>query len=160
MQQVKGFWFYGLSGSGKTLASLYVRELCDSGFVVDGDQVRKYVSQDLNYDLTSRQIQIRRILGISQIAIENGFFPIASSVYMDQIVSDICGERGIKLFRIERNLDQIKAVRDIYRNANDVIGKDLSLPQLASSLIRNDGTTNFKAVIHRIFKEIICKEHA
>ena len=160
LQHVNGVWFYGLAGSGKTLASKYVRELCVSGFVIDGDQVRQYVSQDLDYDLTSRQIQIQRILGISQIAIKNGFFPIASSVYMDQTVSDLCKEIGIKLYRIERDLDQAKAVRHIYTNTDNVVGKDLSLPQLATSLIRNDGTTNYKASIHRIFKEIICKEHA
>ena len=91
----------------------------------------------------------------------SAFFPLHLRRYMDQAVSDLCEELGIKLFRIERNLDQVKAVRDIYKNANDVIGKDLdTCRSWASSLIQNDGTTNFRASIHRIFKEIICEEHA
>ncbi len=155
---MKGLWFYGLAGSGKTLASSYVRELCDASFIVDGDQVRQFVSQDLKYDLHSRAIQIQRIFGISQIAIDNGLFPIASSVYMDNIVFDSCKASGILLFRIERNFKEVQAARGIYANSKDVIGKDLIQPDLPTHLIQNDGTLNFKVSVLKAYKEAVCTE--
>lgn len=158
MHNVKGLWFYGLAGSGKTLASSYVRELCDACFIVDGDQVRRFVSQDLKYDLHSRAIQIQRIFGISQIAIDNGFFPIASSVYMDDIVFDRCKANGILLFRIERSFEEVQAERSIYANSKDVIGKDLIQPNLPTHSIQNDGTSSFKKLVHKAFKEAVCTE--
>ncbi len=158
MHNVKGLWFYGLAGSGKTLASNYVRELCDACFIVDGDQVRQFVSQDLKYDLHSRAIQIQRILGISQIAIVNGLFPIASSVYMDDIVFGRCKANGILLFRIERNFEEVQAARSIYANSKDVIGKDLIQPDLPTHSIQNDGTLGFRELVHKAFKEAVCTD--
>lgn len=159
MHNVKGLWFYGLAGSGKTLASSYVRELCDACFIVDGDQVRQFVSQDLKYDLHSRAIQIQRIFGICQIAIGNSLFPIASSVYMDYTVFDKCKASGIFLFRVERDFEEVQAERSIYANAKDVIGKDLIQPDLPTLSIQNDGTLNFRESVHKAFEEAVCIEH-
>ena len=57
----KGIWFYGLSGSGKTYASKLILKENKNSFLIDGDDVRKFLSQDLNYSLQDRKIQIRRI---------------------------------------------------------------------------------------------------
>ena len=49
MKRSKGIWFYGLSGSGKSFASSVCKEFIPNAFVLDGDDVRKYVSTDLSY---------------------------------------------------------------------------------------------------------------
>ena len=46
-----GLWFYGLSGSGKTYASKYLKKLINNSFIIDGDEIRKNISFDLNYTL-------------------------------------------------------------------------------------------------------------
>ena len=70
MKRSKGIWFYGLSGSGKSFASSVCKEFIPSAFVVDGDDVRKYVSTDLSYSEIDRKVQTNRVLGISKIVIQ------------------------------------------------------------------------------------------
>ena len=55
----KGIWFYGLSGSGKTFASKIILKDISKSIEIDGDQVRKYISFDLGYNIKDRKIQIR-----------------------------------------------------------------------------------------------------
>jgi adenylylsulfate kinase-like enzyme len=52
--------------------------------LIDGDKVRKYISIDLGYSLKERKTQVNRVLGICKIIIESGFFPVASTVYLDE----------------------------------------------------------------------------
>ena len=56
MHKFKGIWFFGLSGSGKSFASSYLNELIDNSFIIDGDTVRTLISNDLGYDIKSREI--------------------------------------------------------------------------------------------------------
>ena len=65
-KQYKGIWFYGLSGTGKTFSSKFIKKIIKkNSIVLDGDDVRKYISLDLGYAEKDRKIQIKRILGIS-----------------------------------------------------------------------------------------------
>ena len=146
----KGIWFYGLSGSGKSYASKCVSKKIKNSFLIDGDQVRQHVSFDLDYDLNSRKIQIKRILGIAKLVINNDFFPIASSVYLNEEVLDLCNINGIKVINIQRSTTEILAVREIYKNTNNVVGKDIPMPKLNARSIFNDGTKKFKDDILKI----------
>ena len=65
--KLKGIWFYGLAGCGKSFASKCIKNLINKSIIIDGDDVRKNISFDLGYDLKSRKIQIRRLLGIGKI---------------------------------------------------------------------------------------------
>ena len=40
----KGIWFYGLSGSGKTLLSKTIKKKFKNIFLIDGDVIRKNIS--------------------------------------------------------------------------------------------------------------------
>ena len=82
--QYKGLWLFGLSGSGKTFASQSISYTIDNSFIIDGDDVRELISYDLDYDLDSRLLQLKRIFGITKIALKNNYFPIISSVYMSK----------------------------------------------------------------------------
>ena len=58
-----GIWLFGLSGSGKTFASKFISHKINNSFIIDGDEVREHISFDLDYDLDSRLIQLKRIFG-------------------------------------------------------------------------------------------------
>ena len=83
----KGFWFYGLSGSGKSFATSYLKKRIKNGFIIDGDVVRKYISFDLKYNLKDREIQINRVLGLAKLALISKLVPIISTVYLNSTTS-------------------------------------------------------------------------
>ena len=155
MTTIKGIWFYGLAGSGKTLASKYIFDFISDGFLIDGDEVRKYVSEDLGYDVKSRQIQVKRIYGICHIAINNGLFPIASSVYLDTKTCDLCTNSFIKVIKIDRSISKIQSIRNIYKNSKNVVGKDIKLPDLNVSKIINLGTSKLKDDVIKILDQSV-----
>ena len=71
MNKKKGIWFYGLSGSGKSYASILINKKIKNSIVIDGDEVRKNISFDLKYSKKDRNIQLKRMLGIGKIAINS-----------------------------------------------------------------------------------------
>ena len=83
MLKIKGIWLYGLAGSGKTFASSFLKKKKKNSFIIDGDRVRETLSKDLNYDLKNRIIQINRLYNVAILVLDNGYFPIISSVYMN-----------------------------------------------------------------------------
>ena len=64
-------WIIGLSGSGKSFYAKEIKKKISNSIIVDGDEVRKYISTDLDYSLQSRNIQINRIYGLAKIAIKS-----------------------------------------------------------------------------------------
>ena len=143
LRKVGGLWFYGLAGSGKTYASEFVSQRIVRAFVIDGDVVRKYVSVDLGYSEEERNVQISRILGIGNIALKNGMFPIMSSVTMTKDLLKSCQDLSISVIRIDRPFDQVKTVRALYNGHKNVVGVDQSLQKLDTLTFVNDGTLNF-----------------
>lgn len=77
-------FFTGLSGSGKsTLANALEQKLYKEGvstYVLDGDNVRKGINKDLNFDPKDRQENIRRIAEISYLMIDAGLVVLAAFV--------------------------------------------------------------------------------
>ncbi|MFJ7668439.1 adenylyl-sulfate kinase [Lysinibacillus sp. NPDC097195] len=69
-------WFTGLSASGKSsVANALARKLFERQnqvFVLDGDNVRHGLNNDLGFDETSRKENIRRIGEVSKLFVESG----------------------------------------------------------------------------------------
>ena len=86
-KKINGIWFFGLAGVGKTFATQICRNLIDRSFLIDGDEVRKFISFDLGYSESDREIQIKRVLGLAEIAIKNDRVPLVSTVTMSKEVS-------------------------------------------------------------------------
>ena len=88
---VKGIWLYGLSGAGKSYISKEIYENINiNKIIIDGDDVRKYISHDLGYSKKNRDVQISRLFGIAKISIGSKIFPIISSVWMNKDVLSKC----------------------------------------------------------------------
>ena len=53
--KLKGLWFFGLSGSGKSYASNYINKYIAKSFIIDGDEIRSNISFDLGYCLDDKE---------------------------------------------------------------------------------------------------------
>lgn len=69
-------WFTGLSASGKsTLANAFSRALFErnkQAYVLDGDNIRHGLNNDLGFDEESRKENIRRIGEVAKLFIDSG----------------------------------------------------------------------------------------
>tara|TARA_Y100000590_G_scaffold248801_1_gene279555 strand:+ start:228 stop:707 length:480 start_codon:yes stop_codon:yes gene_type:complete len=125
MLKIKGIWLYGLAGSGKTFASSFLKKKKKNSFIIDGDRVRETLSKDLNYDLKNRIIQINRLYNVAILVLDNGYFPIISSVYMNNNIIKKLKKKKIICIKINRNNKSIKKIRPIYQKSKNVVGKDI-----------------------------------
>jgi len=75
-QRSKVIWITGLSGSGKsTIASVFERALHEKGFIsklLDGDNVRTGINNNLGFSEDDRTENIRRVAEISKLFIHCG----------------------------------------------------------------------------------------
>lgn len=143
----KGLWLYGLAGSGKTYASIFLSPIISNSFLIDGDLVRELISTDLSYSAEDRSKQILRLFGIGKIAITNKKFPLISSVSMNANILKKCAIEEIAVVQIKRPMEQLKTVRHLYSGGKNVVGVDLPVADLNSKTLENDGTKNFEAVL-------------
>lgn len=79
-QRSKVLWLTGLSGSGKsTIATQLERRLFEEGFfaqVLDGDNIRTGINNNLSFSMEDRQENIRRIAEISKLYLNSGVIVI------------------------------------------------------------------------------------
>ena len=150
----RGIWFYGLAGSGKTFASCVIQKKVKDSFLIDGDQIRKHISFDLGYTFQDRLVQLRRLIGLARIALNNNFFPICSSVLMTHEILNECKNEKIEVIKIERSYEEIKKVRNIYEIEKNVVGHDLRQEKINTPSVYNDGTKSFESLVeHYVFKK-------
>jgi len=138
-----GIWLFGLSGVGKTFASSYISTKIKNSFVIDGDEVRRFISFDLGYDVDSRLIQLKRLFGLSNLAVLNKCFPICSSVYMTQDIQKKLYKNNILLVKIERDISNLKKNNPTYLNSSNVVGVDIDYPEFSHKTIINMGGSKF-----------------
>ena len=78
------FWFTGLSGSGKsTIATAFQRTLYEYGYVVevlDGDNIRTGLNNNLSFTEADRAENIRRIAEVAKLFCQNGIITICSFI--------------------------------------------------------------------------------
>jgi len=80
----KVFWMTGLSGSGKsTIANALQNELFQKGYqvyVLDGDNIRRGLNQDLDFSDKGRIENIRRISEVAKLFADAGFVVITAFI--------------------------------------------------------------------------------
>ena len=152
-KKYKGIWLYGLSGSGKTFLSKILKLKIKDSILVDGDNVRKLVSTDLGYSKKDREIQIKRVFGISKIIIESEKFPIISTVYFNKKNNELCKKNKIILIMLVRdNFKKIKKNHKTYKNKIDVVGNDIFFEKFKKLKLINDNTSFFYKKINLLNK--------
>lgn len=83
-QHSKVIWFTGLSGAGKTtIAQQVERELNKLGFltqILDGDNIRSGINNNLGFSVEDREENIRRIAEVSKLFLNCGIICINSFI--------------------------------------------------------------------------------
>jgi len=83
-QQPKVIWLTGLSGAGKsTIANALELELTNTGhhtYLLDGDNVRLGLCQDLGFSNADREENIRRISEVAKLFLDAGLIVITAFI--------------------------------------------------------------------------------
>ncbi len=121
-------WLTGLSGAGKTtLAEAVTRRLrCRMRFeILDGDDVRKYLSKDLGFSKEDRDTNVRRIGYVARLLARNGTPVIAAAIspYREtrNEVRELAAKDGIPFVEVHvaAELDALlkRDVKGLYKKA-------------------------------------------
>jgi adenylylsulfate kinase len=126
-QRSKVIWFTGLSGSGKTtLASALERNLFEKGYltqVLDGDNIRTGINNNLGFTHEDRMENIRRIAEIAKLLINSGVICLCAFVSPSEetrkIVRDIIGEDNFLEIFVSTPIEvcETRDVKGLYEKA-------------------------------------------
>jgi len=114
----------GLSGAGKTTLAMGVakslRELCFPVEVIDGDEYRINLCNDLGFSKEDRNTNIRRLSFVGKVLARNSVIVIMSAINpYDDIRQEIKENTGAKLIYIKCSLDEVikRDVKGLYKKA-------------------------------------------
>ena len=123
----KLLWFTGLSGSGKsTLASELEVNLFNEGvstYILDGDNVRSGLNQDLSFDEVGRKENIRRIAEVSRLFLDAGIVTLTAfiSPYKEdrQSARSLVGDENFVEIYVKCSLEvcEKRDVKGLYKKA-------------------------------------------
>ena len=126
-QKGKVFWLTGLSGSGKTTIALQLeKELFKLGFLVqilDGDNIRAGINNNLSFSEADRTENIRRISEVSKLFLNCGVITINCFVSptkkMRQNAKKIIGKENYYEIFINADLEtcEKRDVKELYKKA-------------------------------------------
>jgi adenylylsulfate kinase len=135
-QKSKVIWFTGLSGSGKTtLATALERTLFEKGFltqVLDGDNIRSGINNNLGFSNEDRMENIRRIAEISKLFLNCGVICICAFVSptneIRKVVKDLVGKEEFLEIFVSTPIEVCKKrdVKGLYAKAESGIIKDFT----------------------------------
>lgn len=128
-QKARVLWLTGLSGSGKsTIAQELERELYNRGFfaqVLDGDNIRSGINNNLGFSIEDRKENIRRIAEIAKLYLHSGVISINSFISPTQEIrafaKSIVGEADFVEIFINTPLEVCEArdVKGLYKKARN-----------------------------------------
>ena len=120
-------WFTGLSGSGKsTLAIALERELQNRGLlcrILDGDNIRSGINNNLGFTAEDRVENIRRIAEIGKLFVDTGVITIAAFISpnneLREMASNISGKENYVEVYISTPIEECEKrdVKGLYAKA-------------------------------------------
>lgn len=159
-------WFTGLSGAGKsTLAHAVEKALFEQScrtFVVDGDNVRHGLCQDLGFTAKDRQENIRRIGEMSKLFLEAGVIVLTAFISPFQADRDrvrhlVNAHEFIEIYcQADLNICEQRDVKGLYAKARRGEIKDftgISSPYEAPQnpeLILDTGVEPLEACVDKV----------
>ena len=128
-QKGKVLWLTGLSGSGKTTIALQLeKELYKLGFLVqilDGDNIRAGINNNLSFSEGDRTENIRRIAEVSKLFLNCGIITIncfvSPTIKMRQIAKKIIGKENYYEIFVNADLEtcEKRDVKGLYKKARN-----------------------------------------
>ena len=135
-QRARVLWFTGLSGSGKTtLAIALEKELNELGYltqILDGDNIRSGINNNLGFSNEDRMENIRRIAEVSKLFVNCGIICINCFVSpkreMRAMARDIIGPRDFVEIFVNTPLElcEKRDVKGLYAKARKGEIKDFT----------------------------------
>lgn len=129
-------WFTGLSGSGKSTVALGVeRELHQRGIlcrILDGDNIRAGINNNLGFSEDDRRENIRRIAEIGKLFVHTGIVTLACFVSptneIRQMAKEIIGEEDFKEVFVSTPIEECERrdVKGLYARARRGEVKDFT----------------------------------
>ncbi len=126
-QNAAVYWLTGLSGSGKsTIAKGVERKLFDAGFfvqVLDGDNIRTGISNNLTFSVEDRQENIRRIAEVAKLYVHSGIITLCSfispTIRIRALAKEIIGAEDFSEVYVETSLElcEERDVKGLYKKA-------------------------------------------
>lgn len=126
-QKARVVWLTGLSGSGKTtLAKGLERKLHDEGYftkLLDGDNVRAGINNNLAFSEEDRVENIRRISEVAKLFMDGGVITICCFVSptndLRTMAKQIIGEEDFILVHVNTSLEECERrdVKGLYKRA-------------------------------------------
>jgi adenylylsulfate kinase len=166
-QRAKAIWLTGLSGSGKSTVAkaleneLYLRNY--KSFVLDGDNVRTGISNNLSFSLEDRNENIRRVAEVAKLFVEAGMVAICSFITplekQREMARNIIGEKDFFLVYLNTpiNVCEQRDVKGLYAKAkkNEIpdftgVSSPFEEPQRADLVIYTENKT-----VYEVFTELL-----
>ena len=162
-------WITGISGSGKTTIASRLIEKYKNDFNnlvnVDGDIIRDLYENDLDYDIGSRIIQIKRIQKICCFLESQGLIVIASALYSNESLLKWNRKHFKSYYEIylDASLDVVKYrdVKGLYKKYDkglekNIVGLDIpwNEPKNFDLKITMNRNTSLEDTIMRITKKL------
>jgi adenylylsulfate kinase len=126
-QKAKVLWLTGLSGSGKsTIAQALERKFYNEGFfaqVLDGDNIRSGINNNLGFTIEDRKENIRRIAEVAKLYLESGIITIncfiSPTIAIRDYAKSIIGEEDFVEIYINAPLAicEKRDVKGLYKKA-------------------------------------------
>jgi len=121
-------WITGISGAGKTTLANNINAILNSSqyasVILDGDEIRKKMNQDLGFSIKDRDENIRRIACMSELLSHQNLITIVSVISpiknQRAYAKEVYGEDFNEVY-LKADLDQCieKDVKGLYKRALD-----------------------------------------
>ena len=166
-------WITGISGSGKTTVATELKRKLKQRKVnvitVDGDIIREIFGRNLNYDIESRVIQIKRIQKLSLFLQNQGLVVIVAALYSNRELL-YWNRKYFKIYyeiylKASIHLVRKRDVKNLYKKYDEgleknIVGIDIPWhePESFDLRIDMDQSPTLEEVIREILQKIKTKE--
>tara|TARA_B100002052_G_scaffold255080_1_gene245078 strand:- start:14140 stop:14658 length:519 start_codon:yes stop_codon:yes gene_type:complete len=156
-------WIIGKSGAGKTFfankINIYLKKKKINVFWIDGDEFRKYISNDLGYSIKDRKENSLRVIKFCKYLEKKGYLVLCSFLSIFKNHQKKNKSTFKKYLQIFINVDQKILVKrnkkKIYSKKKNVVGKDIKfLKPKNSNLVINNDFQNYKTNLKYLINEI------
>ena len=165
-------WFTGLSGAGKSTLAQALRDRLAATRrieILDGDEIRTYLSKGLGFSKEDRDTNIRRIGFVARLLARNGVIAVGAAISpyasIRQEVRDLAGRDGTPFIEVHAHAEigalANRDVKGLYRKAlageiTNFTGVDdpYEAPERPDVLIRSD-LESVEASLQRILAVLV-----